>query len=49
MQGCQIFLDKNYQNGENIPKDHKMTIPNGHTIYQFTKVHKMTKIYQMAI
>jgi hypothetical protein len=23
-QGCQIFLGTTYQNGENIPNDHKM-------------------------
>jgi hypothetical protein len=23
-QGCQIFLETTYQNGKNIPNDHKM-------------------------
>jgi hypothetical protein len=23
-QGCQIFLGRTYQNGENMPNDHKM-------------------------
>jgi hypothetical protein len=23
-QGCQIYLDSTYQNGENIPNDHKI-------------------------
>jgi hypothetical protein len=45
-QGCQIFLGTTYQNGKNIPKNHKIyqmateyikwpqNIPNGHKIYQ---------------
>jgi hypothetical protein len=45
-QGCQIFLSTTYQNGEHVPKDHKiyqmvtkytewsLNIPNGHKIYQ---------------
>jgi hypothetical protein len=42
-QGCQIFHFTTYQNGQNIPKDHQITIkiPNGHKIYkmaiQYTK------------
>jgi hypothetical protein len=41
-QGCQIFLGTAYQNGkkhipkcqQNIPKGHKICIPNGPKIYQ---------------
>jgi hypothetical protein len=35
-QGCQIFLGKTYQNGKNLPNDHK--------IYQMTTKY----IYQMT-
>jgi hypothetical protein len=40
-QGCQIFLDTKYQNGENIPNYHEMAkwyqnIPNGCNIFQMT-------------
>jgi TPR repeat protein len=32
-QGIQIFLGTIYQNGKNIPNDHKMAIKFGHKIW----------------
>jgi hypothetical protein len=52
-QGCQIFLGATYQNGKNIPNNHKIyhitikytkcqwNIPNNHKIYQMAS--KFTK------
>jgi hypothetical protein len=34
VQGCQMFLGKIYQKGENISNDHNIGIPNGYKIYQ---------------
>jgi hypothetical protein len=48
-QSCQIFLGATYQNGENVPNDHKLYematkyIPEGRKIDQiaikYTKIH----------
>jgi hypothetical protein len=34
--GLPDFLGTTYQNGKNIPNDHKIGIPNDHKIYQMT-------------
>jgi hypothetical protein len=31
---ARVFFVKTYQNGKNIPNDHKLHIPNGHKLYQ---------------
>jgi hypothetical protein len=45
-QGCQIFIDTIYQNGDNVTNCHTVCIPNGHERYQndqFKGLPKCTK------
>jgi hypothetical protein len=60
-QGCQIFRGTIYQNGENIPNDHKINLsaikytkwpenwPNGHRIYQHLLLQDTPKFIQIGI
>jgi hypothetical protein len=33
-RGCQILLGATYQNGKNVPNNHKLHLQNGHKIYR---------------
>jgi hypothetical protein len=46
-QGCQIFLDKIYQNADNITDDHKLPMPNCDEIK--TPQMATNYVYQMVI
>jgi hypothetical protein len=60
-QGCQIFRGTIYQNGENIPNDHKIyqsalkytkwpeNGPNGHKIYKHRQLQDPPKFTQIGI
>jgi hypothetical protein len=48
-EDCQIFLDATYQNGKNVPNDHKNTrwqqnVPNGRNIDIDQMAIRYTKI-----
>jgi hypothetical protein len=50
-QGCQIFLGATYQNGKNIPKDHKMyQMDIQYTIWQKSRQndHKNTIVFHIT-
>jgi hypothetical protein len=47
-KSCQIFLELTYQNGNNIPNDHKI-FPNYHKMYQRFRFQGPPKFTQMKI
>jgi hypothetical protein len=60
-QGCHIFLSSRFQNGKNVPNDHKIykiptkytkwsqKRPNGHKIYQHLSLKDPPKFTQIRI
>jgi hypothetical protein len=54
-QGCHIFIGTTYQNGKNIPNNHKIyqiatkiPITNGHKIYQYLPLHDLSKFTKIG-